>query len=117
MEVLVCIGIGLAGGILSGLMGIGGGIILIPLMIIFLKMSQHQAQGTSLAVIMLSFFAAFIYYKKGYINVATASFIGTGFVIGGFIGAHFASYAPPDILKKCFAILMIIGGVKILAGK
>ncbi|MDR3113237.1 MAG: sulfite exporter TauE/SafE family protein [Endomicrobium sp.] len=117
MEPLICIGIGLAGGVLSGLMGVGGGIILIPLMIIFLKMTQHQAQGTSLAVIMLSFFSAFVYYKKGHIDIAAAAFIGVGFIIGGFIGAYFASSLPSDILKKCFAVLMIIVAIKILAFK
>ena len=117
MSLLVCAGIGFAGGILSGLMGVGGGIILIPLMVIFLKMTQHQAQGVSLAVITLSFFSMLVYYKKGYVNVPTAVFIGMGFVAGGFIGAYFASMLPSDILKKCFAVLMIIVGLRMLIFK
>jgi uncharacterized membrane protein YfcA len=80
-------------------------------------MTQHQAQGTSLAVIALSFVAAFVYYKKGHVSLSVSAFIGAGFIIGGFIGAHFASHLPSDILKKCFAVLMIIVAVKILACK
>ncbi|MDR2426194.1 MAG: sulfite exporter TauE/SafE family protein [Endomicrobium sp.] len=114
METAICIGIGLAGGVLSGLMGVGGGIILIPLMIIFLKMTQHQAQGTSLAIIMLSFFSMLVYYKKGYVNLIVAALIGIGFIAGGFIGAYFAASLPENLLRKCFAVLMIAVAVKML---
>lgn len=114
MEIVTCIGIGLAGGILSGLMGVGGGIVLIPLMVVFLKMTQHQAQGTSLAIIMLSFVSMLVYYKKGHVNLGIAALIGIGFIIGGFIGAHFATSLPENLLRKCFAILMIVVAVKML---
>ncbi|MDR1196078.1 MAG: sulfite exporter TauE/SafE family protein [Endomicrobium sp.] len=114
MEIAVCIGIGLAGGVLSGLMGVGGGIVLIPLMVIFLKMTQHQAQGTSLAIIMLSFLSMLVYYKKGHVNLGIAALIGIGFIAGGFIGAHFAASLPESLLKKCFAVLMIAVAAKML---
>jgi uncharacterized membrane protein YfcA len=110
----VCISIGLAGGVLSGLMGIGGGIILIPLMIIFLKMTQHQAQGISLAVIMLSFFSMLVYYKKGYVNVGAACLIVIGFISVVLIGAHAAASVPEHILRKCFALLMMAVACKML---
>ncbi len=114
METGICIGIGLAGGILSGLMGVGGGIVLIPLMIFFLKMTQHQAQGTSLAIIMLSFVSMLVYYKKGHVNLGIAALIGIGFVIGGLIGSYFATSLPEHILRKCFGVLLIIVAVKML---
>ncbi|MCL2145026.1 MAG: sulfite exporter TauE/SafE family protein [Endomicrobia bacterium] len=114
MDILTCLFIGLSGGILSGLMGVGGGIVLIPLMIIFLKMTQHQAQGTSLAVIMLSFVSMMVYYKKGHVNLGIAALIGAGFILGGFIGAYFAAALPENILRKCFAVLMIIVACKML---
>ncbi|MDR2191974.1 MAG: sulfite exporter TauE/SafE family protein [Endomicrobium sp.] len=117
MNSIVCVGIGLTGGVLSGLMGVGGGIVLIPLMIAFLKMTQHQAQGTSLAVITLSLFSMLAYYKKGYVNISAAVFIGIGFAAGGILGAHFAALIPSEILKKCFAVLMIIVGLKIIIFK
>jgi len=114
MDILTCILIGLTGGVLSGLMGVGGGIILIPLMIIFLKMTQHQAQGTSLAIITLSLFSSIVYYKKGHVNLSIAALVGIGFIIGGFIGAYFATSLPENILRKGFAVLMIIVACKML---
>ncbi len=114
MEIITCVGIGLAGGILSGLMGVGGGIVLVPLMVFFLKMTQHQAQGTSLAIIMLSFFAMFTYYKKGHVDLGIAALIGIGFIIGGLIGAHFATALPENVLKKFFGVLLIIVAAKML---
>jgi uncharacterized membrane protein YfcA len=114
MEIFTCLAIGLLGGVFSGLMGIGGGIVLIPLMTIFLKFSQHQAQGTSLAVIFFSFASAFVYYKKGYLNITTALLIGAGFIAGGILGAYCASLFSEQILKKVFAVLMIICAAKIL---
>ncbi|MCL2390195.1 MAG: sulfite exporter TauE/SafE family protein [Endomicrobia bacterium] len=114
MNILTCLGIGLAGGILSGLMGVGGGIVLIPLMIIFLKMTQHQAQGTSLAIIMLSFVSMMVYYKKGHVNLGIAALIGVGFIVGGLIGAYFATSLPEHVLKKCFAVFLLIVAFKML---
>ncbi|MDR2458074.1 MAG: sulfite exporter TauE/SafE family protein, partial [Clostridiales Family XIII bacterium] len=109
--------IGLSGGMLSGLLGIGGGIILIPLMIFILKMTQHQAQGTSLAIICLSFFSMLVYYKKGHVNLSIAVLIGLGFIVGGVLGSYLADFLPNQILKKFFAVLMIIMAVKILISK
>ncbi|MDR1940969.1 MAG: sulfite exporter TauE/SafE family protein [Endomicrobium sp.] len=114
MSAVICILIGIAGGVLSGLMGVGGGIVLIPLMIVFLNMTQQQAQGTSLAIITLSFFSMLVYYKKGYVDLSTAALIGAGFVVGGFIGAQGAVWVSEEILRKCFAALMIIMAVKML---
>ena len=117
MDVTSCILIGLTGGILSGLMGVGGGIVLIPLMVIFLKMTQHQAQGTSLAIITLSIVSMLIYYKKGHVNLSIAALIGVGFIIGGLIGAHLAAIIPENILKKLFAVLMIVVAIRMLIFK
>ncbi|MDR1696245.1 MAG: sulfite exporter TauE/SafE family protein [Endomicrobium sp.] len=114
MDILTCLGIGLAGGILSGLMGVGGGIVLIPLMVIFLKMTQHQAQGASLAIIMLSFVSMIVYYKKGYVNPGIAALIGVGFIAGGLIGAYFATSLPEHVLKKCFAVLLFVAAFKMM---
>ncbi|MDR2457536.1 MAG: sulfite exporter TauE/SafE family protein [Clostridiales Family XIII bacterium] len=117
MQSWTCIAIGLAGGVLSGLLGIGGGIVLIPLMVFLLKMTQHQAQGTSLAVICLSFISVLVYYKKGHINLSVATLIGVGFILGGFLGAYFAGCLPDHVLRRCFAVLMIIMAIEILISK
>jgi uncharacterized membrane protein YfcA len=111
---IVYILIGLAGGIMSGLMGVGGGIILIPLMTLLLGMTQHQAQGTSLGIIMFSFVSMLVYYKKGYVNLNLVFLIGIGFVIGGFISSQIVSMIPAAILRKCFAVLMIIVACRML---
>jgi uncharacterized membrane protein YfcA len=86
-------------------------------MVLLLKMTQHQAQGTSLAVICLSFVSMLVYYKKGHINLGIAALIGLGFVVGGFLGSYIADFLPERILKKCFAVLMIIIAVKMLISK
>jgi uncharacterized membrane protein YfcA len=113
-HLLLFIGIGLAGGLLSGLLGVGGGIILIPLMTMFLKMTQHQAQGASLGIIMFSVFSMLVYYKKGFVDLKVVALIGIGFVLGGLIGSHLADMASDVILKKSFAILMIIVALRML---
>jgi uncharacterized membrane protein YfcA len=117
METLICIGIGFCGGILGGLLGIGGATVMIPLMLVLLKMTQHQAQGTSLAVMCFSFFSMLVYYKKGYVNLGIAALIGIGFTLGGVIGANIADLLPEYILKKCFAILLLFTAIKILISK
>jgi uncharacterized membrane protein YfcA len=118
MEILtVCIATGLIGGFFGGLLGIGGATILIPLMTVFLKMTQHQAQGTSLAIMSLSFFSMFVYYKKGYVDLNIALLVGIGFILGGIIGANIASAFPGYVLRKCFAVFLVIMGVKIFFSK
>jgi uncharacterized membrane protein YfcA len=117
MEMIVYVVIGFLGGFFGGVFGVGGASILIPLMVIVLKMTQHQAQGTSLAVIVLSFFSMLVYYKKGYVNLTVASLIGLGFIIGGFFGANVADMLPENILKKCFAVVLLSTAVKIFISK
>jgi uncharacterized membrane protein YfcA len=117
MEMVICIITGFLGGFFGGVFGVGGASILIPLMVIVLKMTQHQAQGTSLAIIVLSFFSMLVYYKKGYVNITIAILIGLGFVIGGFLGANIADRLSENILKKCFAIVLLFTAVKIFISK
>jgi uncharacterized membrane protein YfcA len=82
-----------------------------------LKMTQHQAQGTSLAVICLSFVSVLVYYKKGHVSLGIAALIGLGFAAGGFLGSYIADFLPEQILRKCFAVLMIIIALKMLISK
>ncbi|MDR1523316.1 MAG: sulfite exporter TauE/SafE family protein [Endomicrobium sp.] len=117
MEIVICIVTGFLGGFFGGIFGVGGASVLIPLMLILLKMSQHQAQGTSLAVIALSFFSMLVYYKKGHVNLTVAALIGLGFVIGGFFGASIADMLPENILKKCFAVVLLFTAVKVFISK
>ena len=108
--------IGLLAGLLSGVMGVGGGVIMIPLMIFFLGFSQHEAQGTSLAVLAVpvTMLAAYAYYQEGFVNWRYAGVIAVFFVIGGFFGSKIAISVDQRMLKRVFAIILIIIAVKML---
>ena len=114
--VLILLAIGLFSGMLGGLVGIGGGIVLVPALIYFLGFSQLNAQGTSLALIMfpVGILAVINYYKQGHIDFNIVFILAIGFVIGSFLGSKFAMNIPQEIIKKCFAILMIYIAFKML---
>ncbi len=111
--------LGLIAGGLSGLIGIGGGIIIIPALIFIFGMSQKMAQGTTLALLIppIGLLAALTYYKQGYVDLRVAAIIIVGFVIGSLFGAKLAVRLPVDILSKVFAITLIIVGIKMLFSK
>lgn len=110
--------IGLLAGILSGMVGIGGGIIMVPLLLL-LGLSQHQAQGTSLAVLSVpvTLLAAINYYKSGYVDWKNAAIIAVFFVIGGYIGSKFAIQIDQKIVKKIFGVVLLLVAGKLLLGK
>lgn len=111
--------IGLVAGSMSGLIGIGGGIIMVPAMVFLLGMTQHQAQGTSLAVMIppIGLLAAMQYYKQGHIDLRFAAVIALGFLVGGMIGGKFAIDLPEAILRKVFACVLIAIAVKMFFTK
>jgi uncharacterized membrane protein YfcA len=116
-QILVFVLIGVGGGILSGLFGVGGGIIIVPLLTFFMSMEQHKAQGISLGVIVFCAFTMINYFKRGYVDYSdlkVVAIIGLGFILGGFLGSTFAAAIPGAVLKKCFAIFMIIIACKML---
>jgi uncharacterized protein len=120
-ELIIVILIGLGAGILSGLVGIGGGIIMVPALVLFLHYSQHQAQGTSLAVLTLPvvILAAFNYYqecrKMGTpIDLRVAGLLAAGFVLGAYGGSLLAVRIDKDLLKKIFGVVLLYTAVKML---
>jgi uncharacterized protein len=115
---IILLFIGLLAGILSGLIGIGGGIIMIPLLLL-LGLTQHQSQGTSLAVLSVpvTALAAFNYYKEGYVDWKYAAVIAIFFVIGGYIGSKFAVQLDEKILKKIFGVILLLVAGKLILGK
>lgn len=117
--VIVLLFIGLAAGVLSGLVGIGGGLIIVPALVYFLSMGQHEAQGTSLATLLLpvGILAVYNYYKVGYVDVRSATIIAIAFVAGGFIGSKIAISIDQNTLKKVFGIFMLLLSLKIIFGK
>jgi uncharacterized membrane protein YfcA len=111
--------IGLLAGMLSGLVGVGGGIIMVPMLVMLLGFSQHQAQGTSLAVLVIpvTAVAVFNYYKEGYINWKYAAVIAVFFIIGSYFGSKLAIGLEQKMLKKVFSIILIIIAGKMLLEK
>ncbi|MCX5778016.1 MAG: sulfite exporter TauE/SafE family protein [Elusimicrobia bacterium] len=110
MTLIFCVVLGLAAGVLSGLMGIGGGLILIPALIFLFGFSQHQAQGTTLALMVppIGILAAWTYYKHGFVDLKIAAFICIGFIIGGLFGAQWAITIPKEILRRIFGIIFLL---------
>jgi uncharacterized protein len=108
--------IGLAAGILSGLVGVGGGLIIVPALIFFLGYSQHQAQGTSLVLLLLpvGILAVMNYYNKGQIDVKVVAVMSIAFVLGGWLGSKLALRLPEDTVKKIFAIFLFYSAFKLL---
>ena len=108
--------IGIAAGLLGGVLGLGGAIIIIPALVMLLGYSQQMAQGTTLLmmVIPVTSLAAWQYYKAGNVDLKTALILGVAFYISGFIGAKFANQIPQEVLKKVFAVLLIVIAVKML---
>ena len=111
--------IGLLAGVFSGFMGVGGGVIMIPLMIVLLGYSQHEAQGTSLAVLAIpvTFLAAYNYYNAGHVNWKFALIIGLSFVVGGYFGSKFAISINQAMMKKVFSVILLFIAIKMFFGK
>lgn len=114
--ILLYIILGLLAGVLSGLLGIGGGIILIPVLVFLFGLSQHQAQGTTLALMVppIGLLATWVYYKQGYVNLKMAIFICIGFFIGGLLGAKVATSLPNVILRKIFGVALFLASIKMI---
>lgn len=114
--ILLLILVGLAAGALSGLIGIGGGIIVVPALVYVLGFSQREAQGTSLGLLLLpaGILAVMNYYRKGYIDVKVVAIMCAAFVVGSWFGSKAALTIPQELLKKIFAILMLVIAGKML---
>ena len=116
---IVLIIIGLLAGILSGLVGVGGGIIMIPLLIILLGLTQHQAQGTALFAMLppIGILAAMNYFKQGFVKWEYAVVIALTFVIGGYFGSKLSLSLPPQTVRRVFGVVLLIGGFKLIFSK
>lgn len=111
--------VGAIAGVLSGMLGLGGAVIIIPAMVMLLGFSQQMAQGTTLMMMVMPVgsMAAYQYYQNGYVDTKVAIVLGIFFFIGGFFGAKIAALISQEILKKFFAIMLIGIAVKILIDK
>lgn len=115
-SVLILLMIGMAAGMLSGLVGVGGGIIVVPALVFFLGFSQHEAQGTSLGLLLLpvGILAVMNYYNKGFIDIKVVVVMSIAFVLGSWLGSKLALSLPQETVKKVFAIFLLYTAIKML---
>lgn len=116
INIIIIIAIGAIAGILSGLLGIGGAVFIIPVLVMFLGFNQQTAQGTTLLMMVppIGSLAAWQYYKAGNADWRVAGIMAVFFLIGGYFGGNWANTIPQETLKKIFAILLIIIALKML---
>lgn len=116
--VLVIFALGLFGGVLSGLLGIGGGVVMVPLMVLVLGMAQHIAQGVSMLVIIpTALVAIWHFHKDKLVNYRMAALLAAGAVCGALISANFVQYIPAADLKKLFGVFVIYTGIRMIRAK
>ncbi|HTY09631.1 MAG TPA: sulfite exporter TauE/SafE family protein [Bacteroidota bacterium] len=111
--------LGLLAGVLSGFIGIGGGVLIVPALVFIFGFSQHQAQGTTLALLVppVGILAAWTYYKQGFVDLRVAAIIVAGFIVGSWVGARYATQISNEALGKGFGVVLIVIGVKMVMGK
>lgn len=117
MNIFVMLGLlllGIIAGYFSGLVGIGGGVIIVPALVLLFGFNEHTAQGTTLALLVppIGILAVMSYFQKGYVDIKTAIIICIGFVLGGFIGGKMAVGLSESVLKKIFAIVLMALGLR-----
>jgi uncharacterized membrane protein YfcA len=119
MQAIGLLVVGLAAGILSGLLGIGGGVLIIPALVWGFGLSQHMAQGTTLALMVppIGLLAAWTYYRNGHVDLRIAVLVGLGFFIGGLVGARFAVRIDDLLLRRFFGVVMLAMAIKMILGR
>jgi uncharacterized membrane protein YfcA len=117
--ILILVIIGLLAGILGGFVGVGGGIIIVPALIFFLGMTQFQAQGTSLAMMLppIGILAVLNYAKSDNLNWKYAFILAGAFIVGGYFGSKLSLSLSPQLVKKAFGVLMIVAALKLIFDK
>jgi uncharacterized membrane protein YfcA len=116
MQALLAMVVGAAGGGLGGLVGLGGGFVMVPLLVYLLHMEQHLAQGTSLAVLVLPVVlpSALQYWRAGHVDIAVALWAALGFVVGGWAGGTLAQLVGGRALRRLFAVLLVVVAIDLL---
>jgi hypothetical protein len=119
MNIILYILLGLLTGVFSGMFGLGGGVIIIPALVFLFGLSQHQAQGTTLALLVppIGLLAAWQYYKQGYVDLKIAAFVCLGFFFGGLIGAKLVVGLPEPLLRRLFGVALLMISIKMILTK
>jgi len=118
-QLITLVLIGLSAGVLSGMFGIGGGLLMVPALVYFLGMDQRAAQGTSIGLMLLpiGLLAAWDYHREGNINIKYGLIIAATFVLGGYFGSRIAHSLDVGLLKKIFGGLMLVAALKMIFSK
>ena len=115
-QLLLVGGIGLVAGVLSGLFGIGGGIVIVPLLMVLVGMTITQAAGTSLAALLLPVGAlgALEYWRGGFVNLGFAALLAVGLLVGAYLGARLGISLPVEVVQRAFGVLLVIVGIRLI---
>jgi len=115
-NVMLYLLLGLIAGIFSGLIGIGGGVIIVPALVLLFGLAQHEAQGTTLALLVppIGLLAAWTYYRQGYVDLKIAAFVCAGFFLGGLLGARIATGLSNVVLEKVFGVALLAIAIKMI---
>ena len=118
-EILGFVLLGLAAGALSGLIGIGGGVIIVPALVFLFHFTQHRAEGTTLALLIppVGLLAVMPYYRNGHVDLRVAALIALGFIFGGWAGGQFANALPAATLQRVFGGVLLLLALKMLWGR
>ena len=116
MTWLLFIILGVAAGVVSGIIGIGGGLIIVPALVLLFGFSQKLAQGTTLALLVppIGILAAYTYYKHGYVNFYAAGFIIIGFLFGSYFGAKYIAHLSNPMVIRIFGFFLLLLAIKML---
>ena len=113
-DYLIVLALGLAAGILGGFFGVGGGVLIVPALVLLLHTEQHTAVGTSLGALLppVGFLGAWEYYKHGHVNILFAGLLGAGLLFGGWLGAIYAVKISGPTLRRAFAIFLFFTSIQ-----
>jgi uncharacterized protein len=116
---LILLLVGVAAGFASGMIGIGGGIVIVPALVYFMSMTQHQAQGVSIGMLLMpvGFLAAYNYYKQGNLNFTYSAVIGVTFILGAYLGSKVSLKMDPALMKRIFGVVILLISLKMIFGK
>ena len=119
MKTIIIALLGAFAGAFSGILGIGGGLIMVPALVYLMNMTQHQAQGTTLAVMLppITLLSAYVYYKAGHIDIKIATILCIGFFLGSYFGGKIAVILPGIVLKRIFGVFLLITAINMLLAK
>jgi len=117
--IVILLIVGLVAGVLSGLVGIGGGIVIVPALVYFLGMNQHTAQGTTLTMFLMpiGILGFYNYYKAGYVDIKISLIVATTFIIGSFVGSKLSIGLDQNTVRKVFGVIILLISLKMILGK